>query len=109
MSVPSRSSENAASSGARNAHKAADQGDPSIDANKPDGRAPPRARVESGGTPDSAPLNFDDDEIYSGRSRVREGGTTQAAGGDSGKVGPPAEQLSRTNGPSDPARRRGQS
>ncbi|WPG40191.1 hypothetical protein [Variovorax sp. EBFNA2] len=69
----------------------------------------PRTRVESGGTPDTAPLNFDDDEIISGRSRVRDGGTTQAAGGDSGKLGPPAEQLSHTNGPSDPARRRGQS
>lgn len=68
----------------------------------------PRTRVESGGTPDTAPLNFDDDEIYSGRSRVRDGGTTQAAGGDSGKLGPPAEQLSRTNKPSDPARRKGQ-
>jgi hypothetical protein len=59
--------------------------------------------VQSGGTPDQAPLNFDDDEIYSGRSKKRDGGTTQERGGDSGKLGPPAEQLSDTNGPSDPA------
>lgn len=81
---------------------------PTKDGRKADPTPQPRTRVESGGTPDTAPLNFDDDEIYSGRSRVRDGGTTQAAGGDSGELGPPAEQLSRTNGPSDPARRRGQ-
>lgn len=81
---------------------------PTKDGRKADPAPQPRTRVESGGTPDTAPLNFDDDEIYSGRSRVRDGGTTQAAGGDSGELGPPAEQLSRTNGPSDRARRRGQ-
>jgi len=81
---------------------------PPKDARKTGAAQQPRTRVESGGTPDTAPLNFDDDEIISGRGRVRDGGTTQAAGGDSGKLGPPAEQLSRTNGPSDPARRRGQ-
>lgn len=70
---------------------------------------PQRDRVESGGTPDSAPLNFDDDEIYSGRGKVRSGGTTQAEGGDSGLLGPPAEQLAPTNSPSDPALRRGRS
>ena len=59
--------------------------------------------VLGGGGPDTAPLNFDDDEIYSGRGkRARTGGTTHAAGGDSGRLGPPAEQLSGTNTPSDP-------
>lgn len=60
------------------------------------------ARVESGGGPDTAPLNFDDDEIYSGRSgSARSGGTTHAKGGDSAPLGPPAEILSPTNEPSD--------
>jgi hypothetical protein len=67
-----------------------------------DDNPPSRGRLERGGTPDSAPLNFDDEEIYSGRAKTRDGGTTQAAGGDSGKLGPPAEQLSDTNAPSDP-------
>jgi len=58
----------------------------------------------SGGDADGQPgLDFDDDEIYSGRSaRIHSGGTTAAAGGDSGKIGPPSEQLSSSNGPSDP-------
>jgi hypothetical protein len=72
-----------------------------------DDNPPSRGKLERGGTPDSAPLNFDDDEIYSGRGKKRDGGTTHAAGGDSGKVGPPAEQLSDTNAPSDPANRKG--
>ena len=60
------------------------------------------AKVESGGGPDTAPLNFDDDEIYSGRSgSPRSGGTTHAKGGDSAPLGPPAEILSPTNEPSD--------
>jgi hypothetical protein len=72
-----------------------------------DDNPPSRGKLERGGTPDSAPLNFDDDEIYSGRGKKRDGGTTQAAGGDSGKLGPPAEQLSDTNAPSDPSNRKG--
>ncbi|WP_295987415.1 hypothetical protein [uncultured Variovorax sp.] len=62
--------------------------------------------IQSGGAPGLAPLDFDDDEIYSGRGRMRDGGTTHARGGDSGKLGPPAEQLSASNGPSDPANRK---
>jgi hypothetical protein len=59
------------------------------------------ARVEGGGGTETPPLNFDDDEIYSGRSRaVRSGGTTHAKGGDSAPLGPPAEILSNTNEPS---------
>jgi hypothetical protein len=63
--------------------------------------------VIGGGGPDTAPLNFDDDEIYSGRgNNARTGGTTHAAGGDSGRLGPPSEQLSGSNTPSDPAAKR---
>ena len=63
--------------------------------------------VVGGGGPDTAPLNFDDDEIYSGRgNNARTGGTTHAPGGDSGKLGPPAEQLSGSNTPSDPDARK---
>lgn len=64
------------------------------------------AKVESGGGPDTAPLNFDDDEIYSGRSgSTRSGGTTHAKGGDSAPLGPPAEILSGTNEPSNPQKK----
>ena len=67
-----------------------------------DGRDHDRgASVEGGGGPDTAPLNFDDDEIYSNRGGgVRSGGTTDAKGGDSAPLGPPAEILSDTNEPS---------
>ena len=59
------------------------------------------ARVEGGGGAETPPLNFDDDEIYSGRSSaVRSGGTTHSNGGDSAPLGPPAEILSNTNQPS---------
>lgn len=75
-----------------------------IDAIGPHGVDEPTGdAVLGGGGPDTAPLNFDDDEIYSGRgNHARTGGTTHAQGGDSGRVGPPAEQLSGTNTPSDP-------
>jgi len=66
-----------------------------------------RGVVQSGGAEGVPPLDFDDDEIYSGRGRVRDGGTTHSRGGDEGKLGPPAEQLSGSNGPSDPANRKG--
>ncbi|MBI2768042.1 MAG: hypothetical protein HYX47_00325 [Burkholderiales bacterium] len=50
-----------------------------------------------------AELNFDDDEIYSGRgNNARTGGTWEADGGDSGELGTPREILSDRNGPSDP-------
>ncbi|MET0311931.1 MAG: hypothetical protein ABW051_07755 [Burkholderiaceae bacterium] len=61
---------------------------------------PPLDEPVAGGT-----LNFDDDEIYSGRgNNARTGGTANAKGGDSAKLGPPAEILSNRNGPSDPDR-----
>ncbi|MDB5828412.1 MAG: hypothetical protein JWQ73_2632 [Variovorax sp.] len=76
--------------------------------NKPKEKQPSNGIVSGGGTEDQEALNFDDDEIYSGRStRANTGGTTASKGGDSGKLGPPAEQLSPTNAPSDPDTRRG--
>ncbi len=48
-------------------------------------------------------LNFDDDEVMSGRANSgRTGGTWDAKGADSGKLAPPSEILSDRNGPSDP-------
>ncbi|WP_395349021.1 hypothetical protein [Variovorax sp. UC122_21] len=71
------------------------------DAIGPHGDKPPtRARVETGGGPGEPPLDFDDDEIYSGRGRARDGGTQQS-GADSGLLGTPAEQLSDRNGPTE--------
>ena len=67
----------------------------------------PGGAVIGGGGEDKAPLNFDDEEIYSGRRKAsRSGGTTHSNGGDSGPLGAPAEQLSDRNGPSDHADRR---
>ena len=60
-------------------------------------------QVSGGGAEDKAALDFDDDEVYSGRGKsIRSGGTANAQGGDSGRLGAPAEQLSDQNGPSDP-------
>jgi hypothetical protein len=48
-------------------------------------------------------LNFDDDELMSGRgNNERTGGTWAAQGADSGKLAPPSEIMSDRNGPSDP-------
>lgn len=50
-------------------------------------------------------LNFDDDEVMSGRgNNARTGGTWAAQGADSGKLAPPREIMSDRNGPSDPDR-----
>ena len=49
-------------------------------------------------------LNFDDDELQSGRGNSeRTSGTWQAQGADSGKLAPPADILSDRIGPSDSA------
>ena len=75
-----------------------------LDAIGPHGQDTPEPGgiVSGGGGEDTAPLNFDDDEIYSGRGNTaRTGGTTHANGGDSGRVGPPSEQFSDRNQPSD--------
>ncbi|WP_295855810.1 hypothetical protein [uncultured Xylophilus sp.] len=69
---------------------------PSDDAQQPGGQ------VDGGSAGDRMQIDFDDDEIYSGRGKnVRMGGTQQAEGGDSGELGTPAEQLSDRIGPSD--------
>ncbi len=92
----------------QNAAKSRRRSAPVADVVGPHGDDPPtRGAVDSCGAEGRAPLNFDDDEIYSGRGKVRSGGTTQAEGGDSGLLGPPPEQLAPTNSPSDRALRRG--
>lgn len=83
-------------------HMIEDDGLP--DAIGPHGPQPPsRGRVDRGpdqGAPE--PLDFDDDEIMSGRGKAqRAGGTSAAEGADSGRLGPPSEQLSDSNLPSD--------
>jgi len=65
-----------------------------------DKEALPGGKVDGGSASDRVAVNFDDDEIYSGTgNNARQGGTTHAKGGDSGKVEAPAEQLSRSNEP----------
>jgi hypothetical protein len=50
-------------------------------------------------------LNLDDDDMTHPRGNTAgQGGTWQAEGADSGKLGKPAEILSDRNGPSDPGR-----
>jgi hypothetical protein len=52
-------------------------------------------------------VNLDDDDIVHPRGKVTgKGGTWEAEGGDSGKLGPPSEILSDRNGPSDPNSRK---
>ncbi len=67
-----------------------------------DGRASPSGRVDGGSASDLAAVDFDDDEIYSGTgNNTRRGGTDRASGADTGRLGPPSEQLSRSNAPSE--------
>lgn len=59
-------------------------------------------RVDGGNASGKESVNFDDDEVYAGRGNTsRMGGTANAAGGDSGRIGPPGEMLSDRIGPSD--------
>ena len=59
-------------------------------------------RGEGAGKTDGDMLDFDDDEVMSGRgNNQRTGGTWAAEGADSGKLAPPREILSDRNGPSD--------
>ena len=52
-------------------------------------------------------VNFDDDDMAHPRGKeTGKGGTWEAQGGDSGKLGRPAEILSDRNGPSDPDQRK---
>ena len=58
-----------------------------------------RGHVSGGDAGAKAELNSDD-EIYSGTgNNTRRGGTSKSAGGDSGALGPPSEQLSDSNQP----------
>ena len=75
---------------------------------KPDAVGPhdegqlPGGIVDGGSAGDRQAIDLDDDEIYSGRGNgAGKGGTTHAPGGDSGRLGPPSEQLSGHNEPSD--------
>jgi len=88
--------------------KQADAGKLGVNSDQqPDLVAPSGVNERDHGSADDKPmgggaLNFEDDEIYSGRgNNARTGGTWQAQGGDSGKLGQPAEILSNRNGPSD--------
>ena len=75
--------------------------------NQPDLVAPSGVNERDHGSVGEAPmagdmLNFDDDEVMSGRgNNQRTGGTWDAHGADSGKLGPPREIMSDRNGPSD--------
>jgi hypothetical protein len=77
---------------------------------QPDLVAPSGVNEGDHGAADEAPmagdmLNFDDDEVMSGRgNNERTGGTWEAQGADSGRLAPPREILSNRNGPSDPDR-----
>ncbi len=60
----------------------------------------PGGAVDGGNAGLRTAIDFDDDEIYSGRgNQARTGGTTDADGGDSGRLAPPSEQLSSSNTP----------
>jgi hypothetical protein len=77
---------------------------------QPDLVAPSGVNERDHGAAGEAPmagdmLNFDDDEVMSGRgNNERTGGTWDAKGADSGKLAPPGEIMSDRNGPSDPDR-----
>lgn len=65
-----------------------------------DPNPPSHGRVSGGDAGAEAEVNFDDDEIYSGTgNNSRRGGTSKSTGADSGKLGPPSEQLSDSNQP----------
>jgi len=79
---------------------------------QPDLVAPTGVNERDHGAADDKPMgggsvNLDDDDMEHPRGNVtRQGGTWEAQGGDSGKLGRPAEVLSDRNGPSDPDNRR---
>lgn len=78
--------------------------------NQPNLVSPSGVNERDHGSADDKPmgggsLNFDDDEVMSGRgNNARTGGTWQAEGADSGRLVPPGEIMSDRNGPSDPDR-----
>jgi hypothetical protein len=77
---------------------------------QPDLVAPSGVNERDHGAADDKPmgggsLNFDDDDMTHPRGKATEkGGTWQAQGADSGKLGRPAEIQSDRIGPSDPDR-----
>lgn len=75
------------------------------DAIGPGGDSPaqlPGGVVDGGSSSGREAVNFDDDGMYSGRGNgAASGGTANAQGGDSGRLGPPSEQLSPHNQPSE--------
>lgn len=79
---------------------------------QPDLVAPSGVNERDHGAADDKPMgggavNLDDDDIVHPRGKVTgKGGTWEAQGGDSGKLGRPAEILSDRNSPSDPASRK---
>jgi hypothetical protein len=79
---------------------------------QPDLVAPSGANEGDHGAADDKPMgggtvNLDDDDLTHPRGNTTgQGGTWEAQGGDSGKLGPPAEILSDRNGPSDPDKRK---
>jgi hypothetical protein len=79
---------------------------------QPDLVAPTGVNERDHGAADDKPMgggavNLDDDDIVHPRGKVTgKGGTWDAEGGDSGKLGPPSEILSDRNGPSDPNSRK---
>jgi hypothetical protein len=79
---------------------------------QPDLVAPSGVNEGDHGAADDKPIgggavNLDDDELTHPRGNTtKQGGTWEAQGGDSGKLGRPAEILSDRNGPSDPDKRK---
>ncbi len=80
-----------------------------LSAEQPDLVAPTGANKGDHGAADDKPMaggaiNLDDDDLTHPRGKTTaSGGTWQAQGGDSGRLGAPAEILSNRNGPSDSA------
>lgn len=75
---------------------------------QPDLVAPSGVNERDHGSADDKPMaggivNLDDEDMTHPRGNTGgNGGTWQAQGGDSGKIGAPSEILSDRNGPSDP-------
>jgi hypothetical protein len=97
--------------------KGSDQGEGAgkigINSDRQPGLVPPGGANEGDhGAADDKPmgggsLNFDDDDMAHPRGKeTGKGGTWEAQGVDSGKLGRPAEILSDLNGPSDPDQRK---
>ena len=77
-----------------------DSGRPDVIGPRGDLQPPSRGRASSGPAGAEPEVDFDDDEIMSGPgNNARRGGTWKATGGDSGRLGPPSEQLSDSNQP----------